>query len=98
MSNFHLSVFNLKEFDDEEFLADPRGASRPHFVGYVNPFCEHMLVFRRQKDPQTGLDYASAFKMDLLTDKVNKQRVIARAKLAVSTGRDDSPASRFGTS
>ena len=97
MSNFHLDVFNLKEFDDEEFLADPRGA-RSNFVGYVNPFCEHMLVFLRQKDPQTGLDYASAFKMDLLTDKVNKRYVIGRAKLAVSTGRDDSPSSRFGTS
>jgi hypothetical protein len=85
MSRFHLAAWKIREFEAEQCLGDPRGA-RPNYVGYMNPYAEHMLVFVRQKDPCTGLDSASMFKMDLNTR--NGQTVVARAKLAVGMCKD----------
>jgi hypothetical protein len=81
-----LDSWNVRVWEDNEFLQDPRGSNKP-WVLYANQLFEHGLLVVNQKDPCSGMDSASMFKMDFRYVQ-GTQTVEAKAKLAVRASLD----------
>ena len=86
MSAYRLDSWNVRAWHNNEFLGDPRGSNKP-WVLYANQFFEHGLLVINQKDPCSGMDSASMFKMDFRYVQ-GTQTVEAKAKLAVRASLD----------
>ena len=92
MGAYRLDVFTLDKFEDEDLLGDPRGF-KATYQAFTDLEFKLMLIFVREKDPLSGTDSVSVYKMDLRYDKT-EQRLEAKTKHAVSISIDGS--SRFG--